>query len=415
MRAWQRWAGIGVAVGAIGALVPVVLRHGAGSVDVSEPLGRISEQRGVEPATPDLEGLDLLRLTLQPDRVTSPLRHGLTAELTIEPDLQRSALSIMKRYDLPEAGVVLLDVKTGNALVYASHVSRGEPFDVNVRAEAPAASIFKLVTAAALLEVPGIDAQTEQCYRGGQSRILADDLLDDPARDRWCASLSMAMGRSINVVFARLARRYLTPERLTEMAGAFGFGTVMPFDVKAEPPSIDLPDEPLEFARSAAGFWHTSLSPLAAASMAQAIANGGVAYQPRVVRAVVDGSSSEWRAPALPVTLRRAVRQEVASELTKMMLQTVASGSAFKAFHNPSGSAYLPFIRVAAKTGTLNRNEESRLYTWFVGFAPADKPEVAIAALVVNTPLWRIKGPQLARDVLRAYFAKRGYPGVTPP
>jgi cell division protein FtsI/penicillin-binding protein 2 len=55
------------------------------------------------------------------------------------------------------------------------------------------------------------------------------------------------------------------------------------------------------------------------------------------------------------------------------------------------------------------------LYTWFVGFAPADKPEVAIAALVVNTPLWRIKGPQLARDVLRAYFSQHGYPGVTPP
>jgi cell division protein FtsI/penicillin-binding protein 2 len=93
----------------------------------------------------------------------------------------------------------------------------------------------------------------------------------------------------------------------------------------------------------------------------------------------------------------------------------VASGSAFKTFHDTSGKPYLPHIRVASKTGTLTRQQENRHYTWFVGFAPADKPEVAISALVVNTPVWRIKAPQLARDVLRAYFAKRGAPGVSPP
>jgi cell division protein FtsI/penicillin-binding protein 2 len=98
-----------------------------------------------------------------------------------------------------------------------------------------------------------------------------------------------------------------------------------------------------------------------------------------------------------------------------MMLQTVASGSGYKSFHLPDGSAYLPRIRIAGKTGTLTRHEDDRFYTWFVGFAPADKPEVAVAALVVNTPNWHIKGPQLGRDVLRAYFAQRGAPGVTSP
>jgi cell division protein FtsI/penicillin-binding protein 2 len=98
-----------------------------------------------------------------------------------------------------------------------------------------------------------------------------------------------------------------------------------------------------------------------------------------------------------------------------MMLQTVASGSAFKTFRDAAGNPYLPHIRVASKTGTLTRHEENRHYTWFVGFAPADKPEIAVSALVVNTPVWRIKAPHLARDVLRAYFAGRGYPGVAAP
>jgi len=415
MESWRRWTGIGVALGVVAALFPAVVGQLGGDLDPVDPLGRMSEQRGILPPSPDLEGLNLLRLKLEPERVTSPLRHGLNAELTLEPALQRSALSVMKRYDLPEAGVVLMEVKTGNVLVYASHVQTGEPFDVNLRAEAPAASIFKIVTAASLLENAAVTAQTEQCYRGGQSRIVPSELSDDPSRDRWCASLAMAMGRSINVVFGRLAQRHLTPEMLTETAGAFGFGAPVPFDVEGETLGIDLPSDPLEFARSAAGFWHTSLSPLGGASIAQTVANGGVTFKPRIVRAVFEDTEAVWKLPAEPTTLRRAIPARSAHELTKMMLQTVASGSAFKTFHEPSGKPFLPHIRVASKTGTLTRHEENRHYTWFVGFAPADNPEVAVSALVVNTPVWRIKGPFLAREVLRAYFAKREYPGVVAP
>jgi cell division protein FtsI/penicillin-binding protein 2 len=404
-----------MAVGVIGAIVPMIGRRDAPRIERA-PLRKLMETRGPEAAAvPDLEGLELLRLTLHPDRVESPLRRGLTAELTLDPELQRSAMSILGRYDMPEAGVVLMNIKTGDVLVYASRVNGAAPFDVNVRAEAPAASIFKIVTAAALLEKPGISAETEQCYRGGQSRIVADELREDPARDRWCADLSMAMGRSINVVFARLARKLLTPESLMETAGAFGFGSATPFDVKTEVPRADLPADPLEFARAAAGFWHTSLSPLAAASIAQTVANAGVTYRPRIVRAVRDGKEVTWRASPEPTPLRRAMSPRSAHELTKMMAQTVASGSAYKSFHTPSGAPYLPHIRVASKTGTLSRHDDDRHYTWLVGFAPADKPEVAVAALVVNTPLWHIKGPQLGRDVLRAYFAQRAHPGVTFP
>jgi peptidoglycan glycosyltransferase len=414
MHEWRRWVALGMTAGVIGALAP--LGGGRDAVRViSDPLRQVSENRSLLPATPDLEGLELLRLTLLPDRVESPLRDGLTARLTLDPELQRASTAILDRYDMPAAGVVLMNVKNGDLLVYASRVHEGQPFDVNARADAPAASIFKLVTAAALLEKPGISADTEQCYRGGQSRIAADELRDDPARDRWCANLAMAMGKSINVVFARLARRLLTPESLTTVAGAFGFGAPTPFDVTTDAPVADLPHDPLEFARAAAGFWHTSLSPLAAASIAQTIANAGLPYRPRIVREVREGGDVVWRAPTEPAPLPRALPARASHELTKMMLQTVASGSAYKTFHLPNGSAYLPQIRVAGKTGTLTRHQQDRHYTWFVGFAPADKPEVAVAALVVNTPSWHIKGPHLGRDVLRAYFAQRGAPGVTPP
>lgn len=411
-----RWIGLGAAVGLIAAVWPVVQGSFAGALPVPTALSKSSPRaENVRPAEADLAGLDLMRLDLRPQKVTAPLPGGRTAELTIDPVLQRAALRVMKKYAVPEAGVVAIAPKTGDVLVYASHVSEGEKFDVNARAEAPAASVFKVVTGSALVEKAALTAETEQCYRGGKSNILADELRDDPERDKWCATLGIAMGRSLNVVFGRLAQKHLTAEDLTEMGGAFGFGAKVPFDVDNEAPKIEIPDDPLEFARTAAGFWNTSMSPLAAATLAQTVANDGVTLRPRIVSSVARGRESLYEFPKEPVVLRRALRAQTAEQVTTMMLQTVSNGSAYKSFHDGHGRAFLPDIAVAAKTGTLTRHEENRHYTWLVAFAPAADPEIAVAALVVNTPKWRIKGPDLARDVLRAYFAQKGAPGVSPP
>jgi cell division protein FtsI/penicillin-binding protein 2 len=176
-----------------------------------------------------------------------------------------------------------------------------------------------------------------------------------------------------------------------------------------------MPADPLEFARAAAGFWHTTLSPLAGASLAQSVANGGVTLEPRIVQSIVKDKDVLWKDDRGPRVIRRSVKPETAAQLTRMMKQTVDNGSAFKSFHDAAGKAFLPEISVAGKTGTLNEPDGSKLYTWFVGFAPANNPEVAVSTLVVNTPSWQIKAPQLARDALRAYFAKQGKKGVTAP
>lgn len=418
MLGWQRWLGVGIAAGIIYALIPEASTPPPAEPALEAPLGKLSKAPPppTEPAVPDFTGLDLLQLELHPDRVTSPLPDGRTAELTLEPDLQRATLGVMRRYALPEAGALLMDVKSGELLVYASQVREGAPFDVNVRAEAPAASIFKIITAASLLETPTLSGRSEHCYRGGgQSRIRAADLVEDPKRDHVCASLGTALGRSLNIVFGRMAQRYLTPRSLTQTAEAFGFGSPTPFDVPSEPPGIELPADPLEFARAAAGFWHTTLSPLGAVSIAQTVALSGLTLRPRIVRALHAGDQLTWQASPEPVRLRRAMPESRALELNKMMRETVSRGSALRSFRDPRGRPYLGDVRVAGKTGTLSRSEQNRYYTWFVGFAPADQPRVAVATLVVNTPIWRLKAPQLARDVLRAYFAKQKTPGVTAP
>ena len=145
---------------------------------------------------------------------------------------------------------------------------------------------------------------------------------------------------------------------------------------------------------------------LAAASLVQTVAHGGVTLKPRIIRSVKRGQKVVWTAPDRPEVIRRAFSKSTADELTKMMKNTVIDGSGFKTFHDAKKRPFLPGISVAAKTGTLTRHKENR---------PADDPEIAVAALVVNTPRWRIKGPFLAREVLRAYFAAQGAPGVSQP
>jgi cell division protein FtsI/penicillin-binding protein 2 len=145
------------------------------------------------------------------------------------------------------------------------------------------------------------------------------------------------------------------------------------------------------------------------------VANGGVTLEPRIVQSIVKDKEIQWQDERGPRVVRRAVKPETAAELTRMMRQTVANGSAFKSFHDAAGRAYLPDIPVAGKTGTLGEPDGSKLYTWFVGFAPANAPEVVVSTLVVNTPSWQIKAPQLARDALRAYFAKQRKKGVSAP
>jgi cell division protein FtsI/penicillin-binding protein 2 len=389
-----------------------------GPLAISHPEPESPEPRE-QPAPSPVAGLDLVHVGAIEGAATAPAEGG-TARLTLDLELQREALGLMAMRHLPEAAVVLMDVTTGRVLVYASHVEHGAPRDLCAEATAPSASVFKIVTAAALVEDAHLGADTKQCYAGGgEQRINAIDLVEDPARDRWCTTLAAALGRSVNPVFARLAKEHLTPGQLESMARRFGYGDAFTFDVPVQPGGLHIPSEPLEFARTAAGFWNTTLSPLQAAEISAVVAREGQAVRPHVVdRIVSDRGEVTWSAPE-EAPSRRAIGRDAAQQLATMMERTVIEGTSFRAFHDPSGGSFLPGIGVAGKTGTLTEAESQRYYTWFTGFAPvhpdASARQVAVAVLVVNGPTWQVKANVLARDVLRAYFAEHSVQGVTRP
>jgi cell division protein FtsI/penicillin-binding protein 2 len=363
------------------------------------------------PREEPLAGLDLGRLKIEPEGVTAWAAGGRAVPLTLDPTLQRTAMQLLRVHRFPEAAVVMLDPESGEVLAYASYMDGAGPVDLASQTSAPAASLFKIVTAASLVSNARATPETKQCYSGGEHKILAADLVDDPHRDRWCATLGTAMGRSLNTVFARLAHRNLAPAQLEETAHSLGFSRPIPFDVQVEPSAVRIPKEPLGFARTAAGFWNSSMSPLHAAWLTAVIAREGAPLRPRIVRGATSSS------PVADDTV--TMSKEVARALGRMLEHTVSEGTSYRAFHDPSGRTFLPGMQVAGKTGTLTEPDTKRLVTWFVGYAPS-RPvpgvrQVALAVLVINRPKWQMKANTLARELFRAHFAAHDTPGVTRP
>ena len=340
------------------------------------------------------------------DRYVASLGHA-RAVLSVSPRLQQGLEKLLASYRLPMGAAVLLEPRTGRVIALAEHAEDGSQGHIALKPIAPAASIFKIVTSAALLD-RGIAPDSEVCFHGGKHRIQKKLLADDPRRDRRCLTLSAALGKSANVVFAKLAGRDLSADLLRAESARFLFNAPIPFAWPVDPSPAVISDDPFELATTAAGFGPVRLSPLHGALLAALVANGGRFVPPRIVDEV-DG------VPVVtPGETRQVIRPEVASALANMMTTTVTDGTARKVFRRDRLARRSPLreVKVAGKTGSLSERDPFRDYSWFVGFAPVEDPQIAVAAVAVNERVWRVKAPFLAHEALKAYFAEDGIRSV---
>ena len=160
----------------------------------------------------------------------------------------------------------------------------------------------------------------------------------------------------------------------------------------------------LDRARAAAGFAGSTLSPLHAAWLAAVVASDG-----RVERLSAwqdNGSAAGLLAD--PAKAPPAISPATAAALRQMMVQTTIAGTGRNAFGARPKS--LRGMEIGGKTGSLSAPEGElfRHVSWFLGFAPADHPKVAVAALAINGWKWKVKAPALARDSLGLYFDRAG-------
>jgi len=347
---------------------------------------------------PPLPDLRAMRLDPSLGRFVAPVAGG-RAVLTVDARLQERLERFLSEYQTPYGAVVLLEPRTGRVVALAEHAQAdGGRRGFALRAAAPAASVFKIVTSAALLE-QGVLPDESVCYHGGRHRLQPRLLDDDPRRDRSCVTLASAFGKSTNVVFAKLADRGLSPELLRTEAQRFLFNAPIPLGEGLEVSRADIPQDAFGLAQTAAGFGEVRLSPLHGALLASIVANRGLLVPPRIVD-VADGAEGPGEAEPI-----RVVDESIAGALAEMMRRTVTDGTARRVFRRAGGP--LRGVSVAGKTGSLADRNPYRDWSWFVGYAPVENPQIAVAAVVGNGTVWRVRAPLVAREALSDWFAAR--------
>lgn len=352
--------------------------------------------------------LDLGKMRLDGDVYKTKLRDGSEATLTLRPDLQAAAESVLEKARAPLGAIVVTTID-GRVLAYAGRrfedAKSAPDFALPAKVWAPAASIFKIVTSAALLS-KGVKKDSKVCFHGGLRSVEPSHLVDNPKRDSTCESLSFGLAKSQNAIIAKLASKHLNQKSLRAFAQRFGFDKDIRFAVATDQNHCSIPAEPLELARTSAGFWNSELSPLGGALLANTVASGGLKVEPRIVAQLHRADGSE--VPVVGPAPERVIDEKVARDLAAMMEQTVSTGTARKGFHDGRGRPFLGDVKVAGKTGSLSRNEPTYLgYSWFVGFAPADDPEIVISVLLGNPMQWHLKAHTAARLVLEKAFPAR--------
>lgn len=361
--------------------------------------------RSVAPA--DLARLlDLDRIARQGDEYVAPLSDGRRAVLTLDPRLQALAERLLDESRAPRAGIVAM-TPDGRILALAGRRaadpkgSRKGTFDWRHATEvwAPGASIFKLVTASALLQA-GVGPDDKICYHGGLRSVVEHNLHDDRRDDR-CDSLAYGVAHSQNAILGKLAYQKLEPPALEAEARQLGWGAPVTGDLAGAAGEIALPKEhDLEFARAAAGFTGAKLSVLGGALLAATFASGGEEPAAHLV-ASVDG------VPVPAARPRRALAEETARAVARMMAGTCDEGSAARVFGKRAA------VRVAGKTGTLAQSKPTFIeHSWFVGFAPADRPALVVSVLIGNAEAWHLRGHEVAKRLIDSALAQAPAPAT---
>jgi penicillin-binding protein A len=308
------------------------------------------------------------------DRVVATVkrRRGRSVHATIRPGLQRAAAAALGG---KLGGVAVVRPRDGSVLALAG---------LAVSAPQPPGSTFKIITLSSALAAGA--ATPSSSYPVRTSATLSGVRLRNAGGESCGGSLTQAFIDSCNSVFAPLGAK-VGAKRLVRMAESFGFNERprVP-DAKAStiPPASKLKDS-LAVGASAIGQDRDLATPLQMAVVGATIAERGRRARPRIVRND-------------KVLRRRVVSARVAGQVREMMLGVVRSGT--------GTAAAIPGVQVAGKTGTAelrpNSTDPKDADAWFVAFAPASNPQVAVAVMLVGAGFGGKAAAPIARRVLQA-------------
>lgn len=335
---------------------------------------------------------------------------GNDLHLTLNTNIQEKARDLLD--DLGEKGsIVVMNPKTGEILSMVSYPDfnpntvekdyskivdedNGAFYNKSIQGGYAPGSTFKIITASSIIENginqkykdTGEESFGEHSIRNAGGEVYGNIDLED------------AFTNSVNTYFANKAME-LGNIKLGTSAESFMFNKKIDFDLDTSTSKFSVSKFPYKdygreaLAASGIGQATINATPLQMALVTSTIANEGKMMQPYIVQQVVrnDGHVIKDRKAEV---LAEPIKPETANEIKDMMINVVKRGS--------GKSARLRSTLVAGKTGTAQRSAEKDIYdAWFVGFAPADDPQVAVAIVVqnVNRLGGQVAAP-IARDII---------------
>jgi peptidoglycan glycosyltransferase len=339
-------------------------------------------------------------------RISARTPEGLQHIYTIQGDLQQSVHDFLAKNRVPYGVFVAIEPATGRILGMTSYSSIDPNWAKRSVYELyPMASLFKIITASAALESHKITPESVIEFRGNNysENPRYWDISPRGRNNRMVATY--AMGKSINPVYGRVASDIAGKSSIMASISNFGFNQELLPGIPAKPSQAGEPASNHGLRLMGAGLDHeVKISPLHAAVIMSAIANGGKMMVPGLTSSIVDARGVETET-FTPRELRRLVTPETSASLTRMLSSTVSTGTSRKAFHDRHGRPLLN-VPIAAKTGSINGTDPKGHYSWFAAFAPIQNPRIALVALVINPDKWKVKASQVGEKALEEFFRK---------
>lgn len=328
-------------------------------------------------------------------------------EYTLEEELEKFIKKEIKRYRPSFASVVVMDNNTG-AIISALDFSRktGEfGRRMTFSNTHPAASVFKIVTAADLFENGELDPSKSYSVNGKGTTLYKYQLKDK--RNKWTRWIPFksAFAFSNNPVIAKAAIKDSNAKNLYGMALKFGFHKSLMTDINLPNSRLEFPNSKYQLAELSSGFnKETLISPVHGALIASVIANEGVLKTPYLIKSVENDTGEEF---LYSKSDNKIFSQETAEKLQSVMRAAVERGTARGAFRRAS-SLLKKDLEIGGKTGTITGGIPYGKRDWFVTYAkPVDDEEdkgISICVMLININKWYVKSSYLSRRIIEYYY-----------
>lgn len=324
-------------------------------------------------------------------------KDGATVELTIDLDvheiMERTLSQAMEKYDADQAMGIAMNPKTGEILSLASfptfhplQYDKVSPSVYNqnlpVSMTFEPGSTFKIITLAAALEEGKVDLENDSFYDPGYAIVEGARLRCWKREGHKHQSFLEVVENSCNPGFIELGQR-VGREKLSKYIRDFGFGQKTGSSIAGESTGILFSKEsygPVEHATTSFG-QGISVTPIQQVQAVSAAVNGGTLFQPYVVKRIYNEQTNEIIKENKPTKVRQVISEETSKKVRESLESVVANGSGRNAFRDT--------MRIGGKTGTAQkavngRYVEGQYIVSFIGFAPANDPEIVVYIAIDN-------------------------------